>query len=606
MRIGWLFGSRSAGAFARDRRGNVAMMWGLMGTVLVGLIGMTVDFTRAQALRAQLQNAADGAALVAERSSNMSDSQAEAAARAFFDAEMGDYAPQVTFSVTALGDGGHRVDARMPMPLSLASLVRRDPWMIRVASEAEASASPPIEVALVLDNTGSMSNDMQSLRDAANSLADFLLHIDGDTVSVALVPFVAQVNVGSQYRNSGWIDDTGTATFNGELLEDRQVYFQRINNCATSAMPSTTFTGSSVPIVWGPCTTTSVNGTNRQGRWAYNPATINYFTLFDQLATINSNYGWKGCVEARPEPYDIDDTAPSAANPATRFSPYFWIDHYGSRSNSNSSNSYLDDTAAQPSGWSSNYNTWYTTTSGGTTLHIGEELSAWKYRSGLSTTISTTAPNARGPNRGCPTPIVPLTTNAATVTAGIDAMTYWNGGGTNQVEGLAWGWRVLSPGEPFTQGRPYNDPSNPVRKVLVMMTDGENTNIDSTNPNTMQSDYSAYSHLGQWTNSPGFRSTLPTGCTSPAVCNRNNITSSNSFESYINTREETICQRIKDVGIEVYTIQFRDANSDNESRLRNCSSDPHGDHFFRAANATELQNAFDAIGSGIGDLRIVH
>ena len=84
---GWI--KRGVGAFGRDRSGNVAMMWGLMAAVLIGLIGITVDFTRAQAIRNQMQNAIDGAALVAERSSNLSMNQRTAAARAFFDAEDG-------------------------------------------------------------------------------------------------------------------------------------------------------------------------------------------------------------------------------------------------------------------------------------------------------------------------------------------------------------------------------------------------------------------------------------------------------------------------------------------------------------------------------------
>src|SRR5262245_27581103 len=101
MRFGWARKTRT-GTFARDRRGNVAMMWALMGTVVLGLVGITVDFTRAQAIRTQMQNAADGAALVAERSSNLSMSQRTAAAKAFFDAEMGEMAPNATFSVTQL------------------------------------------------------------------------------------------------------------------------------------------------------------------------------------------------------------------------------------------------------------------------------------------------------------------------------------------------------------------------------------------------------------------------------------------------------------------------------------------------------------------------
>ena len=64
-----------------ERGGNVAMMWALMGTVLIGLVGLTVDFTRAQSIRNAMQNAADGAALVAERSSNLSIGQRTAAAR---------------------------------------------------------------------------------------------------------------------------------------------------------------------------------------------------------------------------------------------------------------------------------------------------------------------------------------------------------------------------------------------------------------------------------------------------------------------------------------------------------------------------------------------
>ena len=77
--------------------------------------------------------------------------------------------------------------------------------------------------------------------------------------------------------------------------------------------------------------------------------------------------------------------------------------------------------------------------------------------------------------------IVPLTYNRAKVETAIDAMTA--SGSTVIAEGLAWGWRVLSPTEPFTKVEAsahyaadtissYNNPR--WRKVLVLMTDGEN------------------------------------------------------------------------------------------------------------------------------------
>lgn len=575
------FSGHRFGAFVRARGGNVAMLWALMGAVLIGMVGLTVDFTRAQTIRAQLQNAADGAALVAERSSNLTLAQRQALARAFFDTEAGQYGSGADFTVQELASGGHRVEVNYTMAMSMAKIVSDEDWIIKVSAEAEAQASPPIEVALALDNTGSMSNDMGSLRDSAEELVDYLLSIDGDTVSVALVPFVAQVNIGNGATQRAWTDQTGVAPFNGELLEDRQIAWRQINNCNSAGVPSTTYTGSVYPIVWGNCTTR--NG--QSGRYAYNPASINYHTLHAQLSG-----GWKGCVEARPEPYDITDDPPTSAE--TRFVPYFWMDVAGNRSTSATSNSYITDTDGRPPSSS-----WVTSVNGGTTYNTGAQLSVWKYRSGATTTITTAPPEARGPNRGCPTPIVPLTNDRATIINAVQAMRHWNGGGTNQVEGLAWGWRVLSHTAPFTEGRDPDDED--VRKVLVMMTDGENTNINGTNDSVMQSDYSAYSHLGQWrngSNPPGYAQQLPNGH------DRSGVDSSSAMVNYINRRQEDLCDAIKDAGIEIYTIQFRDTSTSNRNRLRNCASST--DHFFSAANASQLQAAFTAIGSGIGQLRI--
>ncbi|MGX7872333.1 hypothetical protein ACVDG5_005215 [Mesorhizobium sp. ORM6] len=43
-------------------------------------------------------------------------------------------------------------------------------------------------------------------------------------------------------------------------------------------------------------------------------------------------------------------------------------------------------------------------------------------------------------------------------------------GATNVPEGMAWRWRTLSSGAPFTEGRPETEKGND--KVLIVLTDG--------------------------------------------------------------------------------------------------------------------------------------
>ena len=643
-------------ALIRDRSGNVAMMWGLMGAVLVGLIGITVDFTRAQALRTQMQNAIDGAALVAERSSNLPIAQRSAAAQAFFEAEMGDRAADATFTVTQLAEGGHMASASMPMPLGLARLVRDQPWTVRVSAVAEANASPPIEVALVLDNTGSMSNDMDALRDAASDLAADLLALDGDTVRVALVPFVAQVNIGNGATQMNWMDTTGVAPMNGELLEDRMIgYVPRYTVSSTNR----NYTGANCEALSDrPYFDNPSTGTNEgypgpyRVTWRRTPSLdahlcfaftpedgINYFDLFDLI-----DVDWKGCVEARPEPFDINDAAPTISDPRTLFTPFFWLDTGGTagqgNSNSNSAvnyrnnnQSYIYDTpgdlraarasAVNASGATANSNINNAANSGSATgvvmssgrqplldanpsaqeLREARFFNVFKYRPG-TVSIDDTAPDTRGPNRGCPTPIVPLTSSDSAVQNAIAAMRHWQGGGTNQAEGLAWGWRVLSPTAPFTEGAPYDPSGQTVRKVIVLMSDGENTNVGTDA--VMGTDYSAYNYMGFWRDHAEgnvltqllfgiLHGAIPPGLT------RRDIDSSNEYVNYVDDRQRALCEAIKDADIEIYVVRFRNGNED---LMRDCASGD--DHFFNAGNAQELSAAFDAIGSGIGQLRLTH
>ncbi len=576
------------------------MLWAIMGATLVGLLGLSVDFTRAQALRVKLQNAADGAVLVAERLSNRPIADRTSAAQAFFNAEMGDFADDVEFSVVALDDGGHRVTARMPMDLSLAKLVRNEPWYVRVNSEAMADASPPIEVVLALDNTGSMSADMQTLRDGAQTLADFLLSLDGDSVKVGLVPFNAQVNIGS--ANTQWIDTTDTNPHNGVMLEGRYLGYRATTSgaCTDATKYPTTFGGFAVRWVQGSAGNPSPY-TNTGRCYAFSPAQVNMWSLY---ANLPASAQWRGCVEERPEPYDNNDAAPSTGVPGTMFVPYFALDDGGDVSSAGNnwitSSTYDTTNPLQLSGsptWTAN-----------TATHVVRSLSVYKYRSGVPTSITSTVTGA-GPNRGCPLqPIVPLTTNESTVATAISNMVA--AGYTNQNPGLAWAWRVISPGEPFTQGRPYNDPNDPVRKVIVLFTDGDNT-VEGSNNSALLSQYNGHNYRGLWNTYQTAQVPTVSGASvtwgaalDPSF--RRSITSSSSMVDYFNTRQGELCDAVKATGIEIYTIGFRiTAGGTADTLLQDCATQD-GAHFYHADTQAELLEAFDAIGSGIGALRLTH
>lgn len=617
--------------FATSRGGNIAMLWGLLGAALIAFVGVTVDFTRAQALRAQMQNAADGAALVAERTSNLTDAQRTAAARAFFDQSLGAHQPvdgAITFSVTPVTGGGHRVDASgiFDNGLSLvAPLLNHghggSNWTISVSAEAVAQVSPPIEVALALDNTGSMVNDMQALRSASTNLANTLYNLaanDPTAIKISVVPFVAQVNVGS--ANTGMIDTTGLSPQNGVMLAGRYLGWRANSNGQANG---TCTNATSYPATYGGIAVRWINGKstyptpfNTVGRcYAFSPQSVNMYTLFSNLPT---NARWGGCVEARLPPYDIQDTPPGSTQPATLFTPYFALDEGGDVSGPD--NNWITNTTYDraETGLGATTPVW---TGYNTPSNYARTLSVYKYRSGVSVSVSTGS-NGVGPNRGCPTPIVPLTnySNRNTVLNAISNLNYWNGGGTNQIEGLAWAWRVLSPGAPFTEGRPYHDPNDPVRKVIVLFTDGDNTSLNSSD-NALESDYAGFSYRSLWrtyqnmqvptvsgssvTWGPAIPTSLQRTITGPPSLNGNATNDTNALVTYMNARQRLLCDNIKAVGIEIYTVGFRiSAGGVADNLLQYCATDTS--HFYHADSQSELAAAFTSIGSGIGQLRITH
>lgn len=278
----------------------------------------------------------------------------------------------------------------------------------------------------------------------------------------------------------------------------------------------------------------------------------NVFTMFNKI----SNKSWNGCVEARPTPHDVLDTTPTTSNGDTLWVPYFAPDE-------------PDYNAAQANGYGSYPNNYMSD-------QVTSSNNNLTFRQALETKYNNTSVNGAGPHYNCANaPLSPLNGNISTTLTAINNMTA--GGYTLIPLGLAWGWRVISPGSPFTQGVAYDDEDTD--KAIILLTDGLN-NIGSKN-NHNKSRYNGYGFVQQ---------------------GRLDTTSSSQAQAKLDTKTTELCTNIKATGVIVYTITFQLNNTATQNLFRNCATDPS--KYFNSPTNSQLAATFQAIAKDLGKLRI--
>jgi hypothetical protein len=205
-----------------------------------------------------------------------------------------------------------------------------------------------------------------------------------------------------------------------------------------------------------------------------------------------------------------------------------------------------------------------------------------------------------GPNMSCHSaPIAPLTNNQTTLTTAIGNMV--NHGGTNILDGFVWAWRTLSPNAPFSNGRAYNwqDLTNGLknRKIIVLMTDGDNQWNSASNPNG-----SGYSVNGFYRNNR-IGSGITTAAQAKTALDGKTLEACNNAKSKKNAQNGE--------AITIYTIAFSDPDpnkaisSGGETMLQNCASFVGGQRlYYKATTAAELKNVFAAIATDLSKLKL--
>jgi Flp pilus assembly protein TadG len=166
-------------------------------------------------------------------------------------------------------------------------------------------------------------------------------------------------------------------------------------------------------------------------------------------------------------------------------------------------------------------------------------------------------PNSKGlfPVHDCGSlaKMMPLTTNWTALNSKVDEMQ--PNGMTNVTIGLAWGFHALTSNSPLSEAAA---PAADLDKVLIILTDGDNTQ--------------------SWKNS-----------------NNTNVTT----QSAIDDRTKLACTNIKAANIKIYAIRVIDGNAD---LLKQCATNPT--MYFDVQDASQLNGVFSAIAQNLANLRL--
>jgi Flp pilus assembly protein TadG len=206
---------RTVAAFARARKGNVAITFALATLPIVGSVGFAVDYSHANSVKAAMQAALDSTALMLSKEATTdTNTQLQANALKYFTALFTrPEAKSITVTVSYDGSAGSQlvVNSSALVPTSFLGVIGYNNITVNGASTAKWGTSR-LRVALVLDNTGSMAQDgkMTALKSATKNLLTQLqtaVTTNGD-VYVSIVPFAKDVNFGASNYNSNYLDWT--------------------------------------------------------------------------------------------------------------------------------------------------------------------------------------------------------------------------------------------------------------------------------------------------------------------------------------------------------------------------------------------------------------
>lgn len=565
--------------FTHARDGNVAMIFALCLVPMLLLMGGALDLSRQRGGEVNVQNALDATLLaVAHKALDLNEDQLSAEGRKWFDSQMMGTKLEITsFTIINTGD---RLTAEVTGTIDTSFLAIMGLTELTIRRRASVKYGVRnIEIALVLDTTGSMAatasgtescgrwsctggkSKLVVLKEAATSMMNTLEASGSGQMKVSIIPFATFVNVGPENSNAKWIDTDGKSPVSADNFA--------------------------------------------QG--------LSRLDMFKHLGKQ-----WKGCVMTRPDDHDVNDSRPKLTNPETLFVPHFNPDEPDKSGwNEDYPNNYVADAGyslgsglldiANPTkyGVPSNIITQLTGTENilvnGVLLGRDDCLEDYDDDNGFGNNNCPDPKNTAnwtpvklntnyqffsdvtseiGPGFSCEmSPITPLTNDFDKLRTQINNLVA--SGSTNITEGIMWGWRALSPGQPFNEGSNY---SSSVDKVIVLLSDGNNM-IVKRDGHPGGSDFSAYGYI--------------------ANKRLDGIDEKSSQTQILNRMDELTleaCSNIKAKNIRIYSIRLDLTDARSEKVLSSCATD--ASHFIDAKNTEELIKAFETVTNRITRLHL--
>jgi Flp pilus assembly protein TadG len=600
-----------------NKSGNVLAMMAAGMLPTIAAIGSAVDLARIYMVTIQMQSGVDAAALAGAKAfgnqSSTGQGRLQQVQTYFAENYLMDQVSGVRPTViprfeTRDGRNVTTVTSTIDLPMVFMQIFGTTTRRIEVRAVAELRPKP-IEVMVVLDNTGSMlatdvggGSRMDALKQAMRTFTD-TLHQGASSrpeLAMGFVTYNVTTNVGA-------------------ILADAGVRIQNIDGYTNVSNYTGGVNGRANPLGWMGCVENDVSV-----RDVSSDPTQFEDGAFDIRATLPGEVvNGRTMPPIRPYLYPPSSRLRTHAHTFSagpRVATDFFPEHLQSdRGNGRSNNHYIlspnndhtigerlantsayrhffydfyiglnantsntaDDVIVRPDGgyydpalgrngaWVVNY----------TNVPYLNDTRVWGQPNpiyGYPIPSNTRAPsnlNMAQPNWQCPEPAMPIQYGRAKQ-AYLDYINNENhpvmpASGTLHHIGFLWGYRILARDDVFRRSNPVIG-EEPI-KALVFMTDGE------TSVNSAQHWYGAYGALRERRIS-------------------SNSTSTNAFETQIMRRFSKVCQAAKSDGITVYIVSLKA----NVGEFSTCA----GSRYRRTEDANTIQQAFQEIAVDLVDLHL--